>query len=84
WGDSFPPHLRRPPPIWTRWQETTDCGHVWSRYDVDMEILIVDLARTAIERVDDRHGRAAAWVVAIVSISILIGIPVSIVLYLIS
>lgn len=48
-----------------------------------MEILIVDLARAAIEYVDDRHGRAAAWVVAILSITVLIGIPVSIALYLV-
>jgi len=52
--------------------------------NVDMEILIVDLAQTAIEHVDDRHGRAAAWIVAILSISVLISVPVSIVLYLIN
>ena len=42
------------------------------------------LAEVVIEYVDDRYGRAAAWVVAVICVALLIGIPVALFLYLVS
>jgi hypothetical protein len=47
-----------------------------------MEILIVDLAREAVEYVDDRYGRLAAWIAALLGIATLIAVPAAFISYL--
>ncbi|QNO26944.1 hypothetical protein EEB18_019865 [Sphingopyxis sp. OPL5] len=47
-----------------------------------MESSIVDLVRAIVEHVDDRYGRTAAWIMAVLGGAVLIGTPVALISYL--
>jgi hypothetical protein len=44
-----------------------------------MDLLLINLAENLVEAIDDRYGRSAAWIAAIVAIGLFIAIPVGLV-----